>query len=114
MDRASYQEQCRLPSSFSRKELEDTLAALKQANSEVAGIVEKVLNAKPIEKPKKHVGANGSDYFNVRVSEREAEAIAEELGALEVQSVSAEGNTTPLASHYASLLDRWLRYAGEG
>ena len=112
MDSASYREQCSLPSSFTRKELEDTLEALKLANSEATGMVETVLNSEPIQKPKKHAGGEESDYFNVVMSDQEAEAIVEELGALEVQSVSAEGNTTPLASHYALLLDRWLRYSG--
>lgn len=73
-----------------------------------------MLALKPIEKPKKHRDEQECDYFKVAILELDAEEIIKELGALEAQFVSPEGHTTALASHYASLLDRWLRYVGVG
>ena len=114
MDSAEYHKQCSSPASFRRKELEDTYEALKVAQSEKAKIIANALESSPIEKPRQHSGGQENDYFNVAVPELDAEAIIEVLGDLEAQSVSEEGHTTPLASHYASLLDRWLRYVGVG
>lgn len=114
MDSAEYHKQCSSPSSFHRKELEDTYEAMKKAQSEKAKTIANALASKPIEKPKQHSGGQENDYFYVAIPEHDAEIIIEELGTLEAQSVSPEGHTTALASHYASLLDRWLRFVGVG
>ena len=114
MDSTAYHEQCSSPASFSRKQLENTLEALQQAKSEKEELISAVLGSSPIEKPKQHIGGPETDYFEVSMSEFSAELIIEVLGTLEVQNVSPEGLTTPLASHYAGLLDRWIRYVGVG
>ncbi|MGV6827007.1 MAG: hypothetical protein ACWA5Q_08515 [bacterium] len=114
MDSAGYHKQCSSPASFSRKQLEDTHKALQQAKSKKQKVISAVLETNPIEKPKQHRGGRETDYFEVTVSKSDAETIIQELGTLEAQYVSEEGLATPMTYHYASLLDRWLRYVGVG
>ena len=110
METKKYQTICNNSSSFSRLELEQTLDALEKAKSNIISLVDGVLKSKPIEKPSKHQGGKETDYYHVHIAINDAEVIVEELGTLEAQAVSPEGNTTPEASYYASLLDRWLSY----
>ncbi len=110
MDDRTYHEICDSPSAFSRHELEQTLAALEKAESNLKVLVGDILKSKPIEKPTLHQGGKEEDYFLVRLAIDDAAEIVEELGGLEAQAVSPEGETTSQASQYASLLDRWFNY----
>jgi len=110
METKAYHEICNKPSSFSRQELEQTLTALEKAGSNKKVLVSGVLKSKPVEKPDLHQGGNEADYFLIQIAIKDAEEIAAELGTLEVQAVSTEGHTTPEATHYASLLDKWFNY----
>lgn len=110
VDTDRYHNLCNAPDSFSRSELEKTLLALENGGSTKAKLVYEALQSKPIEKPKLHKGGPETDYIKVNIGVEDAEKIIEELGTLEAGAVSLEGNTTPLASHYASLLDRWFNY----
>ncbi|NVJ61954.1 MAG: hypothetical protein HWE27_16300 [Gammaproteobacteria bacterium] len=110
METNTYHEICAKPSSFSRRELEQTLMALEKIESKKFGLVSDFLKSKPVEKPALHRGGKQTDYFIVQISTKEAEEIVEELGTLEAQAVTLEGHSTPDALHYASLLDRWFNY----
>lgn len=110
MDTNTYHEISTHPASFSRYELEQTLAALTKAESSKIVLVGNILKSKSIEKPTHHEGDEKTDYFLVQVAIEDAEEIVEELGTLESEAVSPEGHTTHQASHYASLLDKWFNY----
>ncbi|WP_036253685.1 hypothetical protein [Methylobacter sp. BBA5.1] len=110
METRAYHEICSKPSSFSRQEIEQTLAALEKVESNKMGLISDTLKSKPAEKPAQHRGSKETDYFLVQITIEDAEKIVEALGTLEAQSVSPEGHTTREASYYASLLDRWLNY----
>ena len=110
MDTESYKKKCKLPEAFSRYELKQTLCALEKVKSDKKDLVLEALQSKAIEKPDSHEGGQDTDYLLVNIKITDAEIIVEALGDLEVSSVSLEGYTTPLASQYASLLDRWLHY----
>lgn len=111
MEPERYRELCAGPKAFSRGELEETLAALKAAGSSGQEAVLEALKSDPIEKPELHRGGKETDYFEVDVGAGDVTRILSSLGELEARSVDADGDTTPMASRYASLLDRWARYA---
>jgi len=110
MESGSYRKLCSSPEAFTRLELEHTLAALNRTDSAKKMLIEEALKAKAIEKPELHTGGKETDYIPVNICAEDADEIIEELGNLEAQAVSPEGHTTPLASHYAAILDRWLNY----
>lgn len=110
MDADSYHKICNEPSSFTRSELEQTYRALESDNSPKTSLLLNALQSEPLQKPLKHQAGKDSDYFSVQISAKDAEEIIEVLGDLEAGAVGSYGETTALASSYASLLDRWFIY----
>ena len=113
MDSKKYKSLCSGANAFSRKDLEETLLALKEQNSTLVSELENILSAKPIEKPPMYEGGLICDYFIVSISQESAEEIMENIGFMETDSVGVDGSITPKASKYASLLDHWYRYLGD-
>ncbi len=111
MKSGSYKRLCSSPDAFTRLELEHTLVALNKTDSAKKMLIEEALQAKAIKKPESHTGGKETDYIPVNIGAGDAHEIIEELGTLEAEAVSPEGQATPLASHYADLLDRWLHYS---
>ena len=110
VDTDSYHKLCSASGAFSREELEQTLTVLDKAGSEKKILISEALKFEAIEKPELHSGGNETDFILICIQAEDADGIIEELGNMEVQAVSPEGNTTPLASRYGALLDRWLNY----
>ena len=110
MDANSYQVLCSKPNAFARHELQQTLDALLMKKSKNTDLLKAVLASSPLEKPPLHKGGKETDYFLVCVAANDAVEIIENLGDLEARAVSPDGYTTPEASRYASLVDRWLSY----
>lgn len=111
MDNKDYKIISTSEDTFYRSELESTLTALKvSGNNTLIRVIEKILEKPSVEKPAQHSGGPETDLFTVDIPWETAEEIKEILGDLEVGAVGGSGETTPLASHYASLLDRWHKY----
>ena len=70
-----------------------------------------ILQAPPVPRPPQHSGGPESDVFRVTLTSGEAHEVCSHLLSSEAAAVSRDGQTTPLASKIASLVDRWSRYA---
>ena len=110
MEAETYHQICNKPGCFTRSELEQTYRALTCENSSKTRLILDALQSEPLEKPAKHQAGEDSDYFFVKISAKDAEEIIEVLGTLEAGAVGAAGETTAVASSFASLLDRWFVY----
>jgi hypothetical protein len=106
----NYKERTTTPDAFSRGALTDTVAALQPSDFKLRREIEAILEATPIPKPPLHAGKRDTDFFHVSLPADTAEAIADALLVAEAEAVSADGSTTPQASHYAALVDMWTRY----
>jgi len=111
MSATSYKSACASPGAFRRSSLEDTVRALAPTDQNLALAVKREIGKAPIPKPTGHAGGEEADFFRVTLEAAIAERIVEALRDMEAASVSEEGETTSLASHYGSLLDLWYRYA---
>jgi len=109
MDSSAYQSLCNQPNAFPRAVLEATRRAVS-SNLELESALRKELERAPIPKPPLHDGGRETDYFLIAVGENEAEQIVDLLFNAEVASVGLDGETTAMASGYASLIDLWSNY----
>ena len=88
---------------------------LKELSSKVqVNLTEKVkqiVSNNLIEKPSQHnrSSAQATSYYFVDLSRDEIEYIIEMYLELEASFLSESGDTTPTASFYASLADKWSR-----
>ena len=76
---------------------------------ELAGNVKRVLENNKIAKPDLHLKpyAISTTYYKVDLSSDDIEKIIDIFFDLEASHVGENGETTPTASFYASLLDKW-------
>lgn len=107
MDQLEYKRLTKSNNVFSISVLEETIEVLRPEQGRIADKLQAIIAEGPIEKPEKHTGGRENDFFLVQLEQQELESIVEKFGDLEVAHVSAEGNTTSEASHYASMLDLW-------
>lgn len=105
-----YKQLCNQPNAFSRKDLEITEKVLINKNGSVALHLSKILQASPITKPEKHQGDKFTDYFLISLSESDVETIIDVFTDLEAESLDNNRMTTPSASFYGGIVDKWLRY----
>jgi hypothetical protein len=101
---------CNRPDAFQRNVLEASERELLLSHPALALRLREILNSAPIPKPSLHNGDKHTDYFLVNLNVAEAEQIAEHLGDAEVGAVGRNGETTPQASLFGSLVDAWIRY----
>jgi hypothetical protein len=109
MNAEEYKSICKRPDSIQRGIIEATEQALK-GRSDLALKLREILKGTAIDKPDFHNGKAESDYFLVKLSAEDAEEIQDYLLEEEASAVGLNGETTPMASHYASLADVWQNY----
>jgi hypothetical protein len=80
-----------------------------RGQSELAEKINGILQNSSIIKPELHGQRNNmsSTYYQVDLTEEEINLITGMFVELETIYVGGDGQTTPTASFYASLLDRW-------
>lgn len=110
MDSATYRQQTSRADAFRRGTLTDTVAAVESTDAALAQSVRALLGQSPIPKPDRHGGGADTDIFRVELPVATVEAILDALGMSEAGAVASDGTTTREASHFATLLDTWLRY----
>jgi hypothetical protein len=96
---------------FRRTDLSNTVRWLGDSCPDVTRALMNILQAPPVPTPPQHSGSPASDLFRVALTRGEADEVCSHLLSSEAAAVSRDGQTTPLASQIASLLDRWWRYA---
>ena len=88
------------------KETEKCL--LEAGHNQLAQTVSQLLLNNGIGKPVYHNAIDGpSDYYRVDLAEADIELIISMFFDMEVSALTTNFETTPAASHYASLLDKW-------
>jgi len=110
MDVEEYKNICNKPNVFQRGLLEASERELVLRHLPSAYHLQEILIDSPISKPRLHNDRKDADYFLVKLDVAKAEEIVEYLVDAEADAVGREGETTPQASHYASLVDVWMRY----
>lgn len=85
------------------------MKVLPNSNIEATTSIETALNTK-LGLPELHNNPKQFKHHQVAMSLDIAWAIQELIGDAEAANVSADGCSTPMALHYASLLDRWTEY----
>jgi hypothetical protein len=109
MNAEEYKSICKRADALQRGVIEATEQAVK-GRSDLALKLREILNGEAIHKPDSHNGKEESDYFLVKLSAEDTEQIQDYLLDAEGNAVGLNGETTPIASHYASLVDVWQRY----
>jgi len=107
MNASEYHKMCQDPRALIRNTIEETLKAIPPDFEVLRNRVGQVLNGTPIEKPIEHRGGSDTDYYLVKLNDKEIFQIVEVLGEAEAGAVAENGSTTQLASHYATLLNKW-------
>ena len=76
---------------------------------ELAGKLKSIMDNNKIPKPELHSKLYDykTNYYKVDLSDDDVEKIIDIFFDLEASHVSEDGNTTPTASFYASLVDKW-------
>ena len=110
MDQNEYKIKINDPCAFRKNVLEDTLIILKVHSAPETLIVENTIKSAGIEKPSTHQHPEGYDYYWVKCTAEEADAIASYLFEAEYTAVPDSGETTPEASRYAQLVDVWTNF----
>jgi len=110
MDVEEYKSICNQPDVFERGMLENSMQELLSRHLPSALRVQEILKSVPISKPHLHNGNQDTDYFQITLNLSEAEQIVEYLLDAEAESVGSDGQTTPQASRFASLVNAWERY----
>ena len=110
MDVEEYKSICNRPDAFERGVLEASERELLSRHSPSALRLQEILRSAPVSKPLLHNGNKHTDYFLVRLNVAEAEQIVEYLVDAEADAVGRDGETTPQASHFGSLVDAWVQY----
>ena len=82
------------------------------AKTENIALVDKlldILNNNKIAKPEKHNREEDieTNHYNIDLSKNQLNDIIDLLIDLEVESLTIDGESTPLASHFTSLIDKW-------
>ena len=82
---------------------------------ELAGNIQRILENNKITKPKLHSKPydTSTTYYKVNLSYDIIEKIIDIFFDLEASHVSENGETTPTAAFYASLVDKWNKLTGE-
>lgn len=109
MNAEEYKSICKRPDTFQRGIIKATEQAVKE-RSDLAVKLREILDGTAIPKPDSHNGSKESDYFPVKLNVEDAEQIQDYLFDAEASAVGLNGKTTPMTSHYASLVDVWQRY----
>lgn len=80
---------------------------------EIAAKIKQLLERNKIIKPELHSKPydTSATYYKVDLTSDDIETIIEMLFELEASHVGEDGETTPTASFYASLVDRWNKLA---
>jgi hypothetical protein len=80
---------------------------------ELAKEIDRILKNNKIEKPNLHVKPydTTTNYYKVDLSSDDIEKIIDIFFELETSHLGANGATTPIASFYASLADKWSEVA---
>ena len=110
MDAEEYKSICRRPDAFERGVLEASERELVSRHLPSALRLQEILRSAPVSKPLLHNGGKHTDYFLVKLNVSEAEQIVEYLVDAEADAVGRDGETTPQASHFGSLVDAWTQY----
>ena len=105
-----YKQICKQPNAFSRHYFEVTEKVLSENNFPIALRLSEILQNPPITKPENHKGGEATDYFLVDLSESETDKIVDIFTELEVVSIGSNGATTPLATFYGEVADKWINY----
>lgn len=68
-----------------------------------------ILNKNKIPKPEKHNREEDieTNHYNIDLSKNQLNDIIDLLIDLEVESLTIDGESTPLTSHFTSLIDKW-------
>jgi len=79
----------------------------------LAANLKRILEKNKIAKPDLHFKSNDTSvsYYKVDLSSNDIETIIDIFVELEADHVDKNGNTTPTASFYATLVDKWTRLA---
>jgi len=110
VDVEEYKSICDRPDAFERGVLEASERELLSRHLPSALRLQEILSGAPVLKPLLHNGGKHTDYFLVTLDIAEAEQIVEYLVDAEAEAVGLDGETTPQASHFGSLVDLWTRY----
>ena len=110
MNAEEYKSICNRPDVFERGVLEASERALSQKHPPSALRLREIFSVAPIPKPLLHRGGSHTDYFLVELNVAEAEQIVEYLVDAETGAVRSDGETTPQASRFGSLVDAWESY----
>jgi hypothetical protein len=109
MDATEYKRATTCPDAFADAEIEATVRCLRAGASPFAEVVAQAPRV-PIPKPPLHHSGADTDFFRLDLPLAVVQELVGELLDAEAAAVSPEGNTTPEASHRASLVDRWGHY----
>jgi hypothetical protein len=109
MNAEEYKSICRRPDALQRGIIEATEQALK-GHSDLVLKFREILEGTAIPKPDSHNESKESSYFLVKLNVEDVEQILDYLFDAEASAVGLNGETTPMTSHYASLVDVWRRY----
>jgi hypothetical protein len=76
---------------------------------EIAIEINRIISNNRIEKPDMHLRPNdtSTNYYRVDLAPEHIERIIDLLHDLEVENIGVDGETTTMASFYASLTDKW-------
>ncbi len=82
------------------------------AKTENVALVDKlldILNNNKIAKPEKHNKKEDieTNHYKIDLSKNQLNNIIDLLMDLEVESLTIDGESTPLTSHFTSLIDKW-------
>ena len=82
------------------------------AKTENVTLVDKlldILNNNKIAKPEKHNKKEDieTNHYKIDLSKNQLNDIIDLLMDLEVESLTIDGESTPLTSHFSSLIDKW-------
>ena len=82
------------------------------AKTENVTLVDKlldILNNNKIAKPEKHNKKEDieTNHYKIDLSKNQLNDIIDLLMDLEVESLTIDGESTPLTSHFSSLVDKW-------
>jgi uncharacterized protein YpuA (DUF1002 family) len=82
---------------------------LKVGHLELVQKIQSILRTSELPKPDRHNRKDDktTSYYKVELNEEEIKTIQDLFLQLEVDNVSEEGNTTPLASFYSDLVNTW-------
>ncbi len=98
------------PCAFRKEVLNESLKVLKDNNAKEISLIEASLKYGGIQKPDIHNRPSDYDFFCVKCTAEEADNITSYLFAAEASAVPDSGETTPVASRFAELVDIWTNF----